>query len=175
MRNCITLFILLAFVLSSCVSYNWVTKESKIVDITYYCEPVFFKDGTYKSETLAYFVLENGVKVPMPKNFNPSLPEQYIGKTMTYTYRSDVKLEESITSVATAMATAVDEQTGDNNNYYYVCQKKIISDNNYMIKYYTKSNPAVKTVQVSKEVYDHAREGFFMETEEFEPFVQKKN
>ena len=163
-----------ALILSSCVQYNWVTKESKIVDITYYCEPHFYqridKYGShtyYKSETLAYFVLENGVKVPMPKNFNPSLPEQYIGKTMTYTYDSNIKLVESSTPAA-------DEQIEESDNYKYICDKKYMSENKCMIRYCTKSNPALKTVQVSEEVYNHAREGFYLETEEFEPFVQKK-
>lgn len=167
MRKCLFLMFFVVLILSSCVSERkWITQEAKIVDITYYCEPVFYRDGTYKSETLAYFVLDNGVKVPMPKNFNPSLPEQYMGKTMTYTYSSNIKLEESSTPAA-------DEQ-GDTNNYKYICVKKYMSEKKCIIRYCTKSNPALKTVQVSEEVYNHAREGFYLETDEFEPFVQKK-
>lgn len=166
MKKMSILLFALSIIFSSCVpEQRLLEKKSKIVDITYVSVPIYNKErGNYYLQTYAYFVLADGKEVPMPVNFNPSSPEQYIGKTITYSYWSKEQLREK---------TIPEENLGE--GYKYICYKKYItSDNKCMIRYYTKTNKTIKTVQVSTEVYEHAREGFYIETEDIEPFIQIK-
>lgn len=150
------------------------TKTSRIVDITYESSPHYLKDYGYVLRTYAYFKLEDGKEVPLPINFNPSSPEQYIGKTITYSYWSSSQLRESQTTSQTSGQNATTTSEWGENNYKYICEKKYMNEGKYIIRYYTKTNPAIKSVLVSEDVYRSAREGFYLETDSFEPFLQKK-
>lgn len=145
-------------------------KTSKIIDITYECIPYYDKDYNMHYNTFTRFVLENGISIPTPENFNPCNPECYIGKTVTYW--TQTYYERTVQQQQTSTIPSEKESVKE---YEYICHKKYItSDNKYMIKYYTKTNGAIKTVQVSTEAYERAREGFYMETEDIEPFINQK-
>lgn len=155
--------------LSSCVSERLYEHTSQVADITYVSRPYHDKYGDIYYHTYAYFVLENGLEIPMPDNFNPGTAELCIGKTVTYyTYnKSEYKQQ-----IVTTPTTPSEDDSAE--GYKYICQKKYISDNKYIIKYYTKTNYAIKTVEVSGDVYERAKEGYYMETEDIEPFIQQR-
>ena len=157
--------------LSACVPEEQLTtmktEKSKIVDITYDYRKTYVSNVGWIGKTTAYFVLENGRTVPMPDNFSPTSSDQYIGKTITYDYLTLKKDEHQPSNTPSENESA--------EGYKYICYKKYItSDNKCMIKYYTKTNNAIKTVQVGTEAYERAREGYYMETEDIEPFIQQK-
>ena len=166
MKKLYILFLALSLFFLSCVpELHLQTKQSKIVDITYDYRVTYVNNVGWVGKTKAYFVLEDGHIIPMPDNFNPSSLEQYVGKTITYDYWGKVEQRSNFTP----------PEGASSEGYKYICYKKYItSDNKCMIRYYTKTSNAIKTVQVSTEVYEHAKEGYYIETEEIEPFIQLK-
>lgn len=164
------LFFSLCVLLSSCTPEHLYVKTSEIKDVVYETRPVYDKNHGYLYFTHARFLLDDGMTVPVPDNFSPVSPETYVGKRIDVYYWSTEQLKSTVQE--TESSTPSEDQSAD--GYKYICYKKYVSDGKFMIKYYTKSNTAIKTVEVTGDVYSRAKEGFYMETEDFEPFVKPK-
>ncbi|MBO7587001.1 MAG: hypothetical protein J6T13_07475 [Bacteroidales bacterium] len=186
------LMLLLSVTLLSCYTYHTEVSRSQIKDIIYVTS-----EGSGSAVTQAYFLLENGEIVPLPINFNPSTPESYIGKTHIYEHL--VKGDAEVTNTTSLTQRniyeyfvegeesqtrnqSMDQQPQNQSAVTYkpedyseyICQKKYISDGKYYLRVFTDKNHAIKTIQVSAEVYHRVQERSYVLKMDIEKYIKKK-